>query len=86
MLSFDLRMLLNTFKDDEFKRNQRLLDEVNFADGDSLKQMYLYVLNSELAGILEADQAADEYHNGKFDPSMLKWADPKKLKKKNEKT
>ena len=55
MLSFDLRMLLNTFKDDEFKRNQRLLDEVNFADGDSLKQMYLYVLNSELAGILEAD-------------------------------
>ena len=86
MLSFDLRMLLNTFKDDEFKRNQRLLDEVNFADGDSLKQMYLYVLNSELVGILEADQAADEYHNGKFDPSMLKWADPKKLKKKNEKT
>ena len=48
--------------------------------------MYLYVLNSELAGILEADQAAEEYHNGKFDPSMLKWADPKKLKKKNERT
>jgi len=30
---------------------------------------------------LEADLAAAEYHNGKFDPAMLKFADPKKLKK-----
>ena len=70
------------FKNQEFMRNQRLIDEVNFADNESLKQLYLYVLNSELSGILEADQAAGEYHDGKFDPSMLKWADPKKLKKK----
>jgi len=48
--------------------------------------MYLYVLNSELAGILEADATSKEYHSGKFDPSMLKWADPKNLKnKKREK-
>ena len=73
---------MNNFKDTEFMRNQRLLDEVNFADKESLKQLYLYVLNSELTGLLEADQAAAEYHNGKFDPSMLKFADPKKLKKK----
>ena len=49
---------MNNFKDVEFMRNQRLLDEVNFADNESLQQLYLYVLNSELTGILEADQAA----------------------------
>lgn len=49
---------MNNFKDVEFMRNQRLLDEVNFADNESLQQLYLYVLNSELMGILEADQAA----------------------------
>ena len=46
---------MNNFRDTEFMRNQRLLDEVNFADKDSLKQLYLYVLNSELTGLLEAD-------------------------------
>lgn len=53
-----------------------------FSDKENLKQLYLYVLNTELNGILEANQAAKEYHGGKFDPSMLKYADPKKLKKK----
>lgn len=53
---------------------------MNFADKDSLKQLFLYVLNSELSWVLEADAAAAEHHNGKFDPAMLKWADPKNLK------
>ena len=79
---FNFQQLMNDFKDIEFMRNQKLLDEVNFADRESLKQLYLYVLNTELTGLLEADHAAAEYHNGKFDPSMLKFADPKKLKKK----
>jgi len=35
---------MNTFKDIEFMRNQKLIDEVNFADNDSLKQLYVYVL------------------------------------------
>ena len=75
---------MNSFKHTEFMRNQRMLDEVNFADSASLKQLYLYVLNSELTWLLEADEAAAEYHDGKFDPSMLKYADPKKLKKKEQ--
>lgn len=73
------------FKDTEFMRNQRLLDEVNDADSESLKQHYMYVLNGELNWLLEANQAADEYHNGKFDPALHKWDDPKKLKSKGKK-
>ena len=44
--------------------------------------MYVYALNTELAYIMEANQVTDEYHKGKFDPCMLKYADPKNLKKK----
>ncbi len=40
------------------------------------------MLNTELLGSLEANEAAIEYHDGKFDPSMLKHANPKNLKKK----
>jgi len=42
----------------------------------------MYVLNGELNWLLEANQAADEYHHGKFDPALHKWDDPKKLKSK----
>ena len=62
-------------------RCQKLLDEVSFADPESLKQLYLYVLNSETSGVIEADSEAKAFHNGKFDPANLKHADPKKLKK-----
>jgi len=44
--------------------------------------MFAYALNTELAYQIEANTVATEYHGGKFDPSMLKYADPKKLKKK----
>lgn len=77
---FNIQQLIMTLKYNEFQRNQRLVDEVNFADKESLKQLFLYVLNSELSWDLEADAAAAEHHNGKFDPAMLKWADPKNLK------
>lgn len=73
------------YKHNEFNRNQKLLDEINFADSESIKQLYLYVLNTELSDILEADEKALEYHGGKFDPSMLKYANPKNLKKRTEK-
>ena len=74
--------MLENFKYDEHKRNERLLNEVASVDKDNLKQLFLYVLNTELLGTLEANEAAIEYHDGKFDPSMLKYANPKSLKKK----
>ena len=43
------------------------------------------MLNSELSYILEAEKASEAYHEGKFDPAMLKYADPKKLKKQPQK-
>ena len=66
-------------------RNQRLLETVNVALPASLKQMYCYALNTELAYIIEGNEVAHDYHEGKFDPGMLKYADPKKLKKKPQK-
>ena len=83
---FSFQQLMHNFKDQEMKRNQLLLEteDVNTADPESLKQLYLYVLNSELNWLLEANQAAAEYHAGKFDPAAHKWDDPKKLKKKQK--
>lgn len=74
--------MINAYQYNEFNRNQKLLDEINFADPESIKQLYLYVLNTELSDILEADEKSMEYHVGKFDPSMLKYANPKNLKRK----
>lgn len=83
--NLDLQRLLINFKQDEFMRNQRLLETVNIALPASLKQMYCYALNTELAYIIEGNEVAHDYHDGKFDPGMLKYADPKKLKKKTQK-
>ena len=55
---------------------------MNFSDPDSLKKLYAYALNTELAYILEANEVSKDYHSGKFDPCMMKYSDPKKLKKK----
>ena len=74
--------MIEHYKHNEFSRNLKLLEEINFADPESIKQLYLYVLNTELSDILEADEKAVEYHEGKFDPSMLKYANPKNLKRK----
>ena len=76
--------MLENFRYDEHKRNERLLNEVASVDKENLKQLFLYVLNTELLGNLEANEAAREYHDGKFDPSMLKYANPKNLKKKQQ--
>ena len=83
--NLDLQRLLINFKQEEFMRNQRLLETVNVALPASLKQMYCYALNTELAYIIEGNEVAHDYHEGKFDPGMLKYADPKKLKKKPQK-
>ena len=80
--SLNLQQLLGTFKSEEFVRNQRLIEQVNFSDPDSLKKLYAYALNTELAYILEANEVSKDYHSGKFDPCMMKYSDPKKLKKK----
>ena len=80
--NLNLQQLLNTFKSEEFVRNQRLMEQVNFSDPDSLKKLYVYALNTELAYILEANEVGKNHHSGKFDPSMMQYADPKKLKKK----
>jgi len=61
------------------------METVSVAEPASLKQLYCYVLNTELAYILEGNEVAKDYHEGKFDPCMLKYADPKKLKKKPQK-
>lgn len=50
-----------------------------------MQKVYIYALNTELAYILEANEVSKDYHSGQFDPCMLKWADPKKLKKKPQK-
>jgi len=54
-------------------------------DKETLKKLYGYALNQELSYILEANEVALDYHEGKFDPTLLKYADPKRLKKKPHK-
>lgn len=55
---------------------------MNYSDPDSLKKLYVYALSTELAYILEANEVGKDFHSGKFDPSMMKYSNPKNLKKK----
>ena len=53
--NLDLQRLLINFKQEEFMRNQRLLETVNVALPASLKHMYCYALNTELAYLIESN-------------------------------
>lgn len=62
---------------DEFKRNQKIFDEIDFADEESLKQIYLDLLNKDLTYKVEADEFQIELFNETH-------ANPKKLKKQRQ--
>ena len=76
---------MQNIKHDEFLKSLDLMGNIEFGDSQLIKQLYIYALKDMLDHNKEANDAARNYHSGKFDPFMINLMDKKKMKKDKQK-